>query len=135
MLNTNYADLSFLSRSTRESSRNEHLGTEYLAVLETDHATPYYLNLHDQDVAHTLILGYTGSGNRSLLNFLIQNLQKNHPLTYIFDLGGSYESLTEIFGGSLPQRRPRIACVHDQSLFALSLRSKTSISCTCLPRS
>jgi hypothetical protein len=79
---------------------NDHLNSEYLAVLETDHSTPYYVNLHDQDVAHTLILGYTGSGKSFLLNFLIQNLQKYEPLTYIFDLGGSYESLTQIFGGS-----------------------------------
>ena len=58
------------------------------------------MNLHDQDVAHTLILGYTGSGKSFLLNFLVQNLQKYEPLTYIFDLGGSYQSLTQIFGGS-----------------------------------
>jgi type IV secretion/conjugal transfer VirB4 family ATPase len=100
MLNTNYADLSFLFTIDSGKQRNQHLNREYLAVLETDHATPYYLNLHDQDVAHTLILGYTGSGKSFLLNFLIQNLQKYDPLTYIFDLGGSYESLTEVFGGS-----------------------------------
>ena len=100
MLNTNYADLSFLFTIDQGKQSNEHLGSEYLAVLETDHATPYYLNLHDQDVAHTLILGYTGSGKSFLLNFLIQNMQKYDPLTYIFDLGGSYESLTQIFGGS-----------------------------------
>ena len=100
MLNSNYADLSFLFTIDQGAKRNRHLSSEYLAVLETDHATPYYLNLHDQDVAHTLILGYTGSGKSFLLNFLIQNLQKYEPLTYIFDLGGGYESLTRIFGGS-----------------------------------
>src|SRR5215469_1755733 len=100
ILNTNYADLSFLFTIDQGQQSNEHLESEYLAVLETDQATPYYLNLHDQDVAHTLILGYTGSGKSFLLNFLIQNLQKYDPLTYIFDLGGSYESLTQIFGGS-----------------------------------
>jgi len=36
------------------------------AVLETDSATPYYLNLHEREVAHTLILGATGSGNAFL---------------------------------------------------------------------
>ena len=88
MLNTNYADLSFLFTINQGKQSNEHLKT-FLAVLETDRATPYYLNLHDQDVAHTLILGYTGAGNAFLLNFLIQNLQKYDPLTYIFDLGGA----------------------------------------------
>jgi type IV secretion system protein TrbE len=100
MLNTNYADLSFLFTIDQGQQRNDHLNSEYLAVLETDHSTPYYLNLHEQDVAHTLILGYTGSGKSFLLNFLIQNLQKYEPLTYIFDLGGGYESITQIFGGS-----------------------------------
>jgi hypothetical protein len=31
-------------------------------VLETDNGTPYFLNLHNGEVAHTLILGMTGSG-------------------------------------------------------------------------
>ncbi len=79
---------------------NQQLNSEYLAVLETDQATPYYLNLHNQDVAHTLILGATGSGKSFLLNFLIQNLQKYEPQTYIFDLGGSFENITRMFGGS-----------------------------------
>ena len=79
---------------------NSHLGTEYLAVLETENATPYYLNLHNGEVAHTLVLGMTGSGKSFTLNFLLTNLQKHRPQTYIFDIGGSFESLTEIFGGS-----------------------------------
>ena len=33
---------------------NAHLGTEYLAALETDNGTPYFLNLHYGEVAHTL---------------------------------------------------------------------------------
>jgi len=41
MLNTNYADLSFLFTIDQGKQSNEHLGSEYLAVLETDHATPY----------------------------------------------------------------------------------------------
>ena len=35
-----------------------------------------------------------------MLNFLITNLQKYEPHTFIFDLGGSFESLTQLFGGS-----------------------------------
>jgi type IV secretion system protein TrbE len=62
MLNTNYADLSFLFTILPGEKTNEHLGTEYWAVLETDNNTPYFLNLHTRDVAHTLILGMTGSG-------------------------------------------------------------------------
>jgi type IV secretion system protein TrbE len=100
LLNTNYADFSFLFTLHCGEPRNQHLRQEYLAVLETNHHTPYFLNLHYRDVAHTIILGRTGAGKSFLLNFLITNLQKYDPHTFIFDLGGSFESLTQLFGGS-----------------------------------
>jgi type IV secretion system protein TrbE len=100
LLNTNYADLSFLFTLDSGHPRNAHLRQEYLAVLETCHNTPYFLNLHYKDVAHSLVLGRTGAGKSFLLNFLITNLQKYSPYTFIFDLGGSFESLTQLFGGS-----------------------------------
>lgn len=100
LLNSNYADLSFLFTIHPGETTNAHLGGEYLAVLETDNATPYFLNLHNGEVAHTLILGMTGSGKSFLLNFLVMNTQKYDPFTFIFDIGGSFQSLTEIFGGT-----------------------------------
>jgi type IV secretion/conjugal transfer VirB4 family ATPase len=100
LLNRNYADLSFLFTILPGETRNAHLGAEYLAVLETDNSTPYFLNLHNGEVAHTLILGMTGSGKSYFCNFLLQNAQKYAPQTYIFDIGGSFQSLTTIFGGS-----------------------------------
>jgi type IV secretion system protein VirB4 len=100
LLNSNYADLSFLFTIHPGEKTNPHLRSEYLAVLETDNATPYYLNLHNGEVAHTLILGMTGSGKSFLCNFLLTNAQKYRPQTYIFDMGGSFQSLTEIFGGT-----------------------------------
>jgi len=100
LLNTNYADLSFLFTLQSGDARNPHLRSEYLAVLETNHGTPYFLNLHYKDVAHSVILGRTGSGKSFLLNFLITNLQKYGPFTFIFDLGGSFETLTCLFGGA-----------------------------------
>jgi type IV secretion system protein VirB4 len=100
LLNANYADLSFLFTIHPGETTNQHLRSEYLAVLETDNATPYYLNLHNGEVAHTLILGMTGSGKSFLCNFLLTNAQKYRPQTYIFDIGGSFQSLTEIFGGT-----------------------------------
>jgi type IV secretion/conjugal transfer VirB4 family ATPase len=100
LLNTNYADLSFLFTLHSGNIRNPQLRREYLAVLETNHGTPYFLNLHYRDVAHSMILGRTGSGKSFLLNFLITNLQKYDPFTFIFDLGGSFESLTRLFGGA-----------------------------------
>jgi type IV secretion system protein VirB4 len=100
LLNSNYADYSFLFTLHCGERQNHHLRQEYLAVLETNHHTPYFLNLHHRDVAHTMILGRTGAGKSFLLNFLITNLQKYDPWTFIFDLGGSFESLTQLFGGS-----------------------------------
>jgi len=100
LLNTNYADLSFLFTLHSGEVWNSHLQKEYLAVVETNHGTPYFLNLHYRDTAHGMILGRTGSGKSFLLNFLITNLQKYDPFTFIFDLGGSFESLTRLFGGT-----------------------------------
>ena len=103
ILNTNYADYSFFFTLHQGDRRNAHLNQEYLAVLESTHKTPYYLNLHYADLAHTTILGKSGSGKSFLLNFLITFLQKYSPYTFIFDMGGSYRSLTEMFGGSYLQ--------------------------------
>jgi len=100
LLNTNYADYSFLFTLHCGDLRNRHLRQEYLAVLETNHHTPYFLNLHYRDVAHTMMLGRTGSGKSFTLNFLITNLQKYEPQTFIFDLGGSFENVTQLFDGS-----------------------------------
>ncbi|WP_035351538.1 helicase HerA domain-containing protein [Edaphobacter aggregans] len=99
-LNSNYADLSFLFNVDTGKQCNPHLEREYLAVLESTHGTPYYLNLHSGDVAHTLMLGATGSGKSFAASSILQSAQKYEPLTFIFDLGGSYETLTRAFGGS-----------------------------------
>jgi type IV secretion/conjugal transfer VirB4 family ATPase len=99
-LNSNYADLSFLFTVDSGSQWNPHLEREYIAALETTHGTPYYLNLHSGDVAHTLLLGATGSGKSFTLSFTLQSLQKYDPLTFIFDLGGSYETVTRAFDGT-----------------------------------
>ena len=103
ILNTNYADYSFFFTLHQGDQHNHHLDKEYLAILESTQQTPYYFNLHHQDLAHTMVLGKTGSGKSFLLNFLLTNLQKYDPYTFIFDMGGSYRSLTELFGGSYLQ--------------------------------
>ena len=100
LLNTNYADLSFLFTILPGEKVNPYLNAEYLAVLETDNATPYYLNLHCGEVGHTLILGQTGSGKTYLSVFLVQSAQKYQPQTYIFDVGGSYQSVTHRRGNN-----------------------------------
>ncbi|MFP5227940.1 MAG: VirB4 family type IV secretion system protein [Acidobacteriota bacterium] len=99
-LNSNYADLSFLFTVDSGSQWNPHLEREYLLALESTHGTPYFLNLHSGDVAHALVLGATGSGKSFCVAATLQAAQKYDPLTFIFDLGGSYETLTRVFGGT-----------------------------------
>lgn len=100
LLDNNYADLSLLFASRTGETKNAHLNAEYLAVLESEGGTPYFLNLHYQDNGHSLILGATGSGKSFFLNFLLTHLQKYRPFTFLFDLGGSYASLTRLFEGT-----------------------------------
>jgi type IV secretion system protein VirB4 len=90
LLNTNYADLSFLFTILPGEKVNSYLGTEYLAVLETDNATPYFLNLHCGEVAHTLILGMTGSGKAA---FCLYPFQSRGPGSGRFDIPPRRRSL------------------------------------------
>jgi len=70
LLDSNCADLSFLFTLNLGERHNQHLDQEYLAVVETNQGTPYFLNLHHQDNAHTVILGATGAGKTTMLNAL-----------------------------------------------------------------
>jgi hypothetical protein len=68
--------------SAPEEKRNVSLGAEYLAVLETGNSTPYFLNLHNGEVAHTLILGMTGERQKLFLQFSIaerSEVPASHP--------------------------------------------------------
>jgi type IV secretion system protein VirB4 len=85
LLNTNYADFSFLFTLHSGEPRNQHLRAEYLAVLETNHHTPYYLNLHYRDVAHTMILGRTGAGKTTFLNALGRFIPRDERILLIED--------------------------------------------------
>jgi type IV secretion system protein TrbE len=96
----NSADLALIFAPGIGNSRNLFLGADCLATLETRQAMPYHLNLHYQDVGHTLVIGATGSGKSFALNFFITQLQQYDPFTFVFDLGGSYETLTAILGGA-----------------------------------
>ena len=100
LLETNLADLSFLFTLDVGTSRSRHFDREALAVFETRHRTPYFFNLHVEDVGHTVVLGATGSGKSFLLNFLLTQAQRYTPNTVVFDLGHSYRKLATLFRGS-----------------------------------
>jgi type IV secretion system protein VirB4 len=103
VLETNIADLSFLFTLETGDRISAHLQRNALAVFETRHQTPFFFNLHVDDVGHTLVLGATGSGKSFLLNFLITQAEQYTPRTVIFDLGHSYRKLATLFQGSYLQ--------------------------------
>jgi len=79
---SNYADLSFLfTIHPRREDEPAFFAPSIWRYWRRTNATPYYLNLHNGEVAHTLILGMTGSGKSFLCNFLLTNAQKYRPQT------------------------------------------------------
>lgn len=98
--NDNYADSSFLFALDGGERVNKHLRGEYLAAFETQQGTPYFFNLHHQDLAHTFILGRTGAGKSFLLDFLLTHLQKYDPYTFVFEMGGSFAGIARLLGGA-----------------------------------
>lgn len=103
LLETNLADLSFLFTLDTGDRLSAHLQRDALAVFETRHQTPFFFNLHVDDVGHTVVLGATGSGKSFLLNFLVTQAEQYGPRTVIFDLGHSYRKLATLFHGSYVQ--------------------------------
>ena len=100
LLETNAADLSFVFAQDCGEQVCPHLGTQALAVFETPEQTPYFFNLHVEDVGHAVVLGSTGSGKSFLLNFLITQLQQHDPRVIVLDLGHSYRKLATLLEGA-----------------------------------
>ena len=78
---------------------SEDLDAEYLNVFETRTRTPFFQDVYVDGVRVMLILGPTGSGKSVHGNMAIAHEQKYNGFTYIFDIGGSYESVVELYGG------------------------------------
>ncbi len=118
LLNTNYADLSFLFTILPGEKTNSHLGSEYLAALETDNSTPYFLNLHNGEVAHTLILGMTGSWQVVFLQLhpakCAEVCAPDIHLRHRWELPVAHFYLWRL----VPQRRPGSARLHHQPVLA-----------------
>jgi type IV secretion system protein VirB4 len=80
---------------------SEDLDSEYLNILETRTRTPFFQDAYVDGVRVALILGPTGAGKSVHGNQLIALEQKYGGFTYIFDIGGSYESVVELYGGKV----------------------------------
>ncbi len=78
---------------------SEDLDAEYLNIFETRTRTPFYQDVYVDGVRVMLILGPTGSGKSMMGNATVALEQKYGGFTYIFDIGGSYESVIELYGG------------------------------------
>jgi type IV secretion system protein VirB4 len=78
---------------------SDDLDGEYLNVFETRTRTPFFQDAYVDGVRVQLILGPTGSGKSVTGNLTIAHEQKYGGFTYIFDIGGSYESVVELYGG------------------------------------
>jgi type IV secretion system protein VirB4 len=78
---------------------SEDLGAEYLNILETRTGTPFFQDVYVDGVRVMLIIGPTGTGKSVHGNQIISLEQKYGGYTYIFDIGGSYESVVELYGG------------------------------------
>jgi type IV secretory pathway VirB4 component len=96
----NYADMALAFAPPVGYRINKHLGTESICVLETNFKTPYYFNLHEDDLLGALIFGVMGSGKSFNTAKFVNDSQKNKPFTFILDIGNSFRHLTAQNGGS-----------------------------------
>ncbi|MGI4826941.1 MAG: VirB4 family type IV secretion system protein [Janthinobacterium lividum] len=80
---------------------SEDLDAEYLNVLETRTGTPFFQDPYVNGVKVSLTIGPTGSGKSVYQNQATALEQKYGGFTFIFDVGGSYESVVELYGGKV----------------------------------
>ena len=78
---------------------SEDLDSEYLNVFETRTRTPFFQDPFVAGVKVAMMLGPTGSGKSVHQNQHIAMEIKYGGFVYIFDIGGSYESVVELYGG------------------------------------
>jgi type IV secretion system protein VirB4 len=91
---------------------SEDLDFEYLNIFETRTRTPFFQDVYVEGVRVSLIIGPTGSGKSVIGNATVALEQKYGGFTYIFDIGGSYESVVELYGGRVDRigkDGPRVA--------------------------
>ena len=80
---------------------SEDLDNEYLNIFETRTRTPFFQDVYVDGVRVMLIIGPTGGGKSIHANSAVALEQKYGGFTYIFDIGASYESVVELYGGKV----------------------------------
>jgi type IV secretion system protein VirB4 len=99
MAEDHHARLSSIFAPQLGHPHSDDLDAEYLNIFETRTRTPFFQDAYVDGVRVQLILGPTGSGKSVTGNVTIAHEQKYGGFTYIFDIGGSYESVVELYGG------------------------------------
>jgi type IV secretion system protein VirB4 len=95
------ARLALIHAPATGSLTSEDLDSEYLAVYETRDKTPYFLDPYIEGLRTTLILGAPRTGKSVNGNHIVAHEQKYGGFTYVFDIGGSFESTIRLYGGSV----------------------------------
>ena len=96
-----HARLALIHAPSTGDVRSEDLSGEYLTVYETRDKTPYFLDPYVEGLRTTLILGAPRKGKSVNGNLIIAHEQKYAGFTYVFDIGGSFESTIRLYGGSI----------------------------------
>lgn len=78
---------------------SEDLDREYLNIFETRTRTPFFQDVYVDGVRVMLIIGPTGTGKSIHANQMLALEQKYNGFSFVFDIGGSYESQIELYGG------------------------------------
>lgn len=96
----NLAHMTPLSSVWAGSAQNDHLQAPALIQGHTHSTTPFRLNLHVNDVGHTLVIGPTGAGKSVLLSLIAMQWQRYEGAqTFIFDKGRSARAAVLAMGG------------------------------------
>jgi type IV secretion system protein VirB4 len=80
---------------------SEDLEGEYLNIFETRQGTPFFHDAYVSGVRVQLTIGPPGTGKSVHTNQMLALERKYHGFTYIFDIGNSYESMVELYGGKV----------------------------------
>lgn len=93
------ANMSFIYAPNIGQPYSKDMRRESLAIFETRDVTPLFFDPFVSGARGTFIGGQTGYGKSFLAQFLLQSELKYDSFIYIFDVGGSYDSLVKSAGG------------------------------------
>lgn len=79
--------------------KSDDLDNEYLNVYETRTNTPFFLDPYVDGARIMLIIGPTRTGKSVHANQIVAMERKYNGFTYVFDVGNSYESVVQLYGG------------------------------------